>query len=399
MADLSEFADDQAWRGKSSLPKGWEPSLDWRGDRGTVTTGPLTHEPDDAIWANLIADWGLDPSQVQVVAGSVQVRAWDVNVGGGQIERLKYYRASIEPTVKTEDQADIDELLRIVEKRKPTKPVTVTEGRSLVVLLSDWQVGKCEPKGGGTPEFLERLGHTIDRLVDHAKRLHKHTPLEQIVLVGMGDLVEGCAEFYSNQTWSVDADRRTQSRIVRHQLLAIVERLLPLGVVIQLAAVPGNHGENRRGGKAFTNIATDNDDLAVFEQVAEILAANPERYGHVHVPLGAIADDLTLTLDISGVPVSFAHGHQITRGTAENWWKGQALGRTGVADAQVLITAHKHNFQASEQTGRFWVQCPALDGGSEWWTSTTGQSSPAGMLSLVIGNAASRRGWSDLVIL
>jgi len=35
-----------------------------------------------------------------------------------------------------------------------------------------------------------------------------------------------------------------------------------------VGAVPGNHGESRRGSKAFTTFE-DNDDLAVFEQVAE----------------------------------------------------------------------------------------------------------------------------------
>ena len=106
MTDLSEFQDGKP-RWKTDQPKGWEPGIDWRGDRGAVTTGPLTHEPDDAIWANLIADWGLDPSSVQIVPGSVQIRAWDANLGNGEVQRLKYYRASLEPVVATEDHADI----------------------------------------------------------------------------------------------------------------------------------------------------------------------------------------------------------------------------------------------------------------------------------------------------
>ena len=55
---------------------------------------------------------------------------------------------------------------------------------------------------------------------------------------------------------------------------------------VVLAAVP-DHGIRNGGGRAFTSVATDNDDLGTVEQVAEILAAN-SRYGHVAVHL---ADD------------------------------------------------------------------------------------------------------------
>jgi predicted phosphodiesterase len=169
-----------------------------------------------------------------------------------------------------------------------------------------------------------------------------------------------------------------------------------------LAAVPGNHGENRDGtGKAFTTW-TDNDDLAVVEQVAEVLSANPERYGHCTTYL---ADELTLTLDIAGVPVAFAHGHQAKGGSGhaaaklEQWWKGQALGRTGVADAQILVTGHLHHLVVSEATGRTFLQCPAMDPGSAWWVAQQGASSQPGLLTFGVGTCYGERGWGDLAVL
>ncbi|MBF9651872.1 hypothetical protein, partial [Streptococcus pseudopneumoniae] len=69
------------------------------------------------------------------------------------------------------------------------------------------------------------------------------------------------------------------------------------------------HGENREQGKAITT-PDDSDDLAVFEQVGEIIASNPERYHRVSVFLPTA---LRMTLDIAGVPVGFTHGH-IARG-------------------------------------------------------------------------------------
>jgi len=187
-------------------------------------------------------------------------------------------------------------------------------------------------------------------------------------------------------------------RLARRLILQYVEAMLDLELPVVLGAVPGNHGENRRNGQAFTTW-TDNDDLAVFEQVAEVLAHNADRYGAVSVPLGAIAEDLTLTLNIAGVPVGFAHGHQIKRGGPEAWWKGQALGRQQVADAEILVLGHKHHLMLSEATGRTILQCPAMDGGSYWWTAQTGQSAPSGMLAFLVGSGCGPRGWSDLEVI
>ena len=87
-----------------------------------------------------------------------------------------------------------------------------------------------------------------------------------------------------------------------------------------------------------------------------------------------------------------------TQAKVESWWKGQALGRTPIADAELLIAGHGHHLVISEATGRTFIQVPAMDGGSRWWTSTTGQHSPAGMLTMNVGLAVGTRGWSDLVV-
>jgi hypothetical protein len=201
------------------------------------------------------------------------------------------------------------------------------------------------------------------------------------------------------QAFSVDLDRRDQMRLARRLLLNYVDAITDLGLPLIIGSVPGNHGENRNSsGKAFTTWR-DNDDLAVFEQVAEILDANPSRYGSVSVPLGAIADDLTMTLDLAGVAVGFAHGHQIRTGGPEKWWQGQALGRQAVADASILVLGHKHHLYVSEGSGRTVMQCPAMDGGSYWWTAQTGNESPAGMLTTLVGSGCGPRGWSDLAVI
>lgn len=398
---MSRFAARQA-RHTQSHPKGWEPGVVWDPAKGgTLTTGPIDGELDPSIWQQLIVDFGLDPEVTEVLPGSVQVRAWDAAIGNGEVKRMLYYRATIEPRKNRDHFADIDALCKTAAKKRPAKKVTTDLERGLVVAMSDWQLGKGE--GGGSAATTERILVELDMLREkliNQKRMNR--TISTVYLIGLGDLVEQCSGHYAMQPFSVDLDRREQMRLGRQLLLAYVDAVVDLGYPVVMASVPGNHGENRNSsGKAYTSW-TDNDDLAMFEQVGEILAANDERYGNVSIIGSAVIaqDDLTLTLDVAGIPVAFAHGHQVPSGGAEKWWQGQALGRRPVSDAEILVTAHKHNFQVSESTGRTWMQTPANDGGSFWWTARTGQASPAGMLTFCVSTMGyGKRGWGDLEIL
>ncbi|MBK7048279.1 MAG: hypothetical protein IPH48_17630 [bacterium] len=101
--------------------------------------------------------------------------------------------------------------------------------------------------------------------------------------------------------------------------------------------------------------------------------------------------------------VGMTHGHQV-RGSGsaaakvEKWWQGQIMGTQPVAAADLLMTAHLHHLQLSEETGRTVIIAPAIDGGSYWYTSATGRSSPRGMLTLTVGDAH-HRGWGDLEVI
>jgi len=400
MTDLSEFQR----KARKSHPKGFEPGIVWNSETGGSITAVLDTEPDESIWAMLIADWGLDPARTQVVDGSLQIRAWDAPDPEGGLRRLFYYRATIKPREVQGDRADIEALCQMVMKRKPKPGVSSDTNAAMLVLLSDWQLGKSE--GGGTEATAERVMNAQDRTMARLKELRKvGRGVSTVYLVGLGDLVEQCSGHYAMQEFQTDLDRREQMRLARRRIRRFVYLLVDAGYQVVLGAVPGNHGENRNSsGKAYTTW-TDNDDLAVFDGVAEICAANPERYSGVSVPLGAIADDLTMTLDINGVACGFAHGHQFGRGAGgsvskiENWLKGQALGRQSIGDADILFSGHYHHFVCSESSGRTVFQSPASDGGSYWFTANTGANSPAGLLTLLVGEGCGARGWSDLAIL
>lgn len=400
------------------VPKGWEPGIRWSNEtgEGEIVTPPLAEAPDAKLWQRIIDDFGLSPDELEIIDGSLSLIGWKSPVKGAnpddppekQTINLTRYKVRLRRRQISEDEAakiDVEELCRLV--REPSDPVppiphvaSQDYERAMVVCCSDWQIGKGE--GDGSRGTFDRIMESMDKVMYRINELAMIGRSPNVVyLVGMGDLIEQCQGHYASQTFTVDLNRRDQMKVVRRLFLRFVDLLVDDGLSVVLTGVPGNHGENRNGaGKAYTTV-TDNDDLAVIEQVAEVLESNPERYANVSCVL---PDDYSMTLDIGGVPVGFFHGH-VTKGGAtaqkkmEDWWKGQIMGnRPTVRDARILVTAHYHHLCLSEASGRTWIQCPAMDPGSHWWTSLTGQHSPSGMLTFLTGDHYGPRGYGDLLL-
>ena len=309
------------------------------------------------------------------------------------------------------DGEDLTELCKAVMKKKPAKPVGPQGEMVMMVLLSDWQAGKKE--GGGSEAIAERIVNFQDRLMQRLKDLRKiGRDINTVYLMGLGDLIEQCSGHYDMQTFNTDLDRREQMRLARRLVLRQIDLLVDEGYRVIFGAVPGNHGENRNAyGKAYTTW-TDNDDLAIFDGVEEVIAHNPERYGNVSATENKFDETLTLTIDVAGVTCGFAHGHTFRNGRNKNhaktngtigkieaWWTGQAMGWQPISQAKILFCGHLHHFVSSSSTGRQVFMAPAADGGSGWYTATSGSSSPPGMLTMLIGKQCGPFGWSDLAIL
>ena len=400
--DLGEFQPRADKTLRSSVEVG--------ADGGEFQTGELNRPIElRSDWDDVLRGFGLDPAEFYVVDDTVRMSKWQQSKrtedGNRDIVWLYSYKARFARRAKGGDPADVAALLAQVLKRKPSKKAnTTTSTATYLCLLADFQLGKGE--GGGTPATTERILTALDKSVTRYRELKKLGRVgDTVALVGLGDLVESCrSDWYASQTFLADLSDREQDRLARRLILRAIDLFVDEGCAVIATGVPGNHGENRQNGKMFTNFL-DNRDYAAFETVAEICAANPERYEGVTFALDALNnDDLTATLTLDGVVCSFAHGHQFRSGTnaqakMEAWWKGQAMGRTGVSEADILFAGHLHHFVASEGTGRQVFQVPAMDGGSQWYQATSGANAQAGMMTLVIGRSASPRGWDDLKIL
>lgn len=383
-ADISEFLavaqqEPAPTRTRRQHPSGWEPGVDT--EAGIIVHRTANPDPPED-WAEILAEFRLDPARWEVVSDSVNVRTWDAAVGDGDTARFFYFKADVRPR-QTGDRADVDQLIRRISRHRyrRNRPATDAATVARVVCLADWQAG---PDPDGLVDHVLRMKNAVVDLL-------KTDPVDALYVVGMGDMVEACWGHYEMQTFAVKLDRRQQVKLVRRLLVDLLTEWARHVDRVVVGAVPGNHGENRRGGKAATTFE-DNDDLAVFEQAAEVLAANPDAYSHVRFVLPD--GDMALTLDIAGTVVGFIHGHQARRGGAtprqkiETWWKGKQHAQHPIGDADILVSGHYHHAVLVEDGPRTWMQCPAL-ALSRWWTEQGGAETKMGTLTFQVNDG----GW------
>lgn len=372
---------------RAKHPSGWEPGVAWDGYAGTLTTAPLEAKPND--WEELLAIWDLDPARYEVVE-PVQYRAWDAGIGEGNVQRLYYYKATIR--LRRNSDAAVEETLALLGKRKPKHPEP-SKGGGLTWTLpaGDLQIGK--PDGDGSAGTIRRFDEKTDLAFRRLKELRRMgRKIDSICLPWLGDCIEGLVSQGGAlaQAGRLDLTMTEQLRVYRRLMLHEIQLFAPMADRIIVPVVPGNHDEVQKVGKV-TRRYDDSWAIEGAVAVADALKLAPG-YDHVSFVFPAY-DELTITLDVSGTPVGFAHGHQFGRDPIK-WWSGQAHGMQDIGSATLLLGAHLHHLKVDQSGVKSFMQIPALDGGSTWWKHKTGQDSPAGMISMIIGDG----GWSDLAV-
>lgn len=377
-------------RTKPNHPAGWEAGVRFERGEQTITSGPVPVD-GSVVWDEELRRWGFDPAEVEVVEPA-RVSAWEGQAKGGGTVTLRAFKGQVRRR-SIGSAIDVDILCDEIRRHKPAKRQPPTGTTAFVVCVADWQIGK--PDGDGTAGTVRRVLAGIDAVTARIRELRRlGRPLGSLYVVGLGDIIESCDGHYDMQAFGVELNLTEQVRVARRLIVKALTTWAPLFEQVVVPVVPGNHGENRRGGKAFTDFA-DNHDVAVFEQAAAVLEANPDTYGHVSFvfPTG---QDLTVTLDIAGTVTALAHGHQFRGGSkAQAWWASQAHGMQPPGDATLLLSGHYHHLRVEQSGAKTWLQAPALDGGSTWWVNQTGQESPPGILTMTVGGG----GWADLAVL
>ena len=387
--DLSKLGDDeQRKRVAKEIPKGFEPGIEYDATGGVLRSVPRAagNEPDHA---ELLAEFELDPAKWRITGlRRSKWQRWDG-------EWLESFRATFVPHGGTSG-VPIDELLAIVGKWKPSNaPKTPTQPRTgslaYVVVLADTQVGKID--GGGSEQIIKNVLHKTDLAVARLKELRKAgRAIETIYLPQLGDCIEGMNSQGGKHIWRTDLDLTAQIRVYRRLLLHMVKTFAPLADKVIVPCVPGNHDEAVRVGNSMATTYTDSFALDAASAVADALADHPD-YAHVSFVFPKF-DTLSVTLDMAGTVVGLIHGHQC-RGKAVEWWKNMAHGQQDIGEATLLLAGHYHHLRIEQSGRKTFIQCPALDGGSQWFENSSGQAAPAGMLTLTVGQGR----WDDAKIL
>ena len=378
LAGLSNQGSDK----RAVAPKeSWRPQLELDENGGFFVSSPRTDEPADH--SELLAEFDLKPEDWIVT--SVRRSKWQSFSG----EWLESFRVNVLPAQRRAKLLDVESIERELKNWRPPKGSKPERGDlTALYCVGDTQWGK--DAGDGTSGTVRRIRQGIIESVARHKEL-KPRGIGQIAIPQLGDCIEGVVSQNGKIAGRLDLSLTQQIRVGRRMLLDWVKAFAPLTDQLIIPVVPGNHDESHR------QLLTDPMDSWQIEIVQQVLDICAETDDLAHVT-GRFADrdNSTLTVDLSGTLVGFAHGHQM-RGGAEKWWQGQAMGRTPIGSAELLITGHFHHYKANQVGPNLWIQIPAMDGGSAWFRDNKGLESPTGIVSLLVGDGYDPR--RDLAVL
>lgn len=369
----------------TNTPESWRPRLELDGDGGFfVSSAHKADQLPDAV--DLLAEFNLDPNQWAIV--NVRRSRWQKYDG----EWLEAARVTLTPAakVKQESQLDFDQLLDDVRRWKPAKSAKATTGDlSAVYAIGDTQFGK--DAGDGSEGTTRRVLAAIEAAhLRHKELIKTGRPIGTIALPQLGDCIEGSTSQHGKVLGRSDLTITQQVRMGRRLLMAWIKTFAPLTERLIIPVVPGNHDEPHR---ITITDPIDSWQVEIAAAVQDACSENPE-LAHVEFRYPD-RDYSTLAIDLGGVTLGMAHGHQAR--DLPKWWAGQATGRTPVGSADVLLTAHYHHFIAQQVGPRLWIQVPAMDGGSPWFRERKGLESPTGIVSFVLGDGYDPR--RDLAVL
>lgn len=343
-------------RQRTQHPTGYEPGYELNGDTGTVTSEPTATPPNRITsWDWLLERWHLDVGEFEVIE-PVQIRTWLGAIGDGKTQEMYYYRASVRRLRAAKGSvANLSQLRALVKDTKPRKwkqgPLA---DRTAVLVIADLQLGKGD--GDGTTATVARFGSMIERASAICDRLASQG-VEELVIPWLGDMVEGTDGHYAQQGFTTDLNLAEQVELATTLHVALNKTLAPMFPRVLNVAIPGNHGENRKDGKSYTDMG-DNWDVESLWAGHQVIA---ERMPHVRFARPT-KPHLSLTLEIAGQIHGFTHGHvpgKVSGATPlhklTRWMEGQAGGMRAMGDASFIWSGHWHHLAMLQHGPRLFI--------------------------------------------
>jgi len=396
---LSSPTSSFAKRSRPNYPNGWEPGV-LHSDNGslTVTTDRIPKMDDEESWKAAVESLGVSIPEgwtVRPFEARYDPAVWHRDEEGEDAVTRPVWRYKFKIEQIHSSELNFDDLIELVSKHKAKKPSSDPQigTQQWILATGDWQLGKID--GDGVQGTVDRILESTDRSIERIKELKRLKKWPgNAVLALTGDCVEGFVSQNGGNTWRTCLTMTEQVRLYRRLVFEIVTRLAAETEHLIVVAVPGNHGETvRLAGKMATRM-DDSWDIDAVIAVADSLEQNKEAYSHVRFVTPS-KDEGTIVLDLGGTITAVAHGHQVPRGDVPRWVAEHAKNMAPVGDAHLIITGHHHHLRVQSMGPRTWIQVPAMESESSWWKHRTGEVSPPGMVSILVGSG----GWSELAVL
>ena len=271
---------------------------------------------------------------------------------------------------------------------KAAPPPDRPRSGTLVVVISDMQIGKTDARGG-TKETVQAVRSAIGGIALEA------ASYEEIILVDCGDSTENFTNTVS-QAQTCDMGLVEQIRTAQGVLADAVRQLARACPTVTYVAVPSNHCQVRTGiGRSNrANIAADDYGLLIQSNIQAALEGRPGYEGVGFLAPSPRLKSLTVRAQ-DGTVMGVTHGHAAgSKSRIADWFRGQAFGCVaGMQDARVLLHGHWHSFSVQTVGDSRQIICaPTVDPGSSWFQNASGESSKPALLTFELGKGTSS-GW------
>lgn len=294
-----------------------------------------------------------------------------------QVVRENVHLRSLRDYLRFQVRALHDESPELRYPIVPPPPTQRTDGdeREVILLCSDWQIGKLE-NGIGVQAMQEqrvpRIMQAARQIVEHFRR--SGYTVNRGRLVFGGDMVEGCYIYGGQNVSGLDRTANTHRLTRQIPLAAHLQASVALDMASYLAevevdTVPGNHG--RPNGRSDFADPEDNFDTLAAYWSADKAANNDRIHWHIHEQWWGGFWSM-------GHYVVAIHGDQ-WRGPLTNlerllpsWVTSNVFGQK----PDLFLTHHRHDFATIRINGITVVQNGTIDGGSNWYLKAYGKSSP-----------------------
>jgi hypothetical protein len=353
-------------------PKDWRPAVEFDGQDGwAITPGiPAGQVPS---FEDFLKEQGFDPEQYEIV-GAPRTSRWQKY----DESWLTSYRFNFR--LKLRADLDLPLAWKTAKGQKAKPQVKVESDRALIVMLSDFQIGKVDSRGGAE-EMLQRIFASYDEIEARAKK----GKFSKIVICELGDIIEG---FYNkadqHQVWSNSHSIMNQVDLAISLTWELIKRLRNYSEV-SYATVASNHCQWRIAKQQVGNPGEDDWGIVIAKQLAR-LAKETDTKLQVLIPNPM---DESLAFDVFEDRfhvLGMVHGHQASRPEGiPDWWTKQAFGQQPVSAATILMSGHFHHLvvkelgQSHNKGSRYWIQAKTMDNGSNWYRLNSGSDSQAGI--------------------